>query len=240
MEMRTHAAFGLGLMLALGMVVSSFILGKALIDFKSVDRNVAVKGLAEMEVAADLVIWPLTFEDADNDLKVLNKRIGKKREIIAGFLAEAKIDKDEISYPPPKMVDFQSTRYAGDNRHRDLRYQARVTVAVRSEKVEQVRLLMQQTGKLVEQGIVIVEADYQNRIEFLFTKLNEIKPGMIEQATKSARESAEKFAKDSGSKVGKIRRASQGLFSINDRDNNSPHRKKVRVVTTVNYYLIDE
>ncbi len=240
MERNNGSVAGAGLFIAIGLIVSSFIMGKALIDFKSVDRVVTVKGLAEREVNADLVIWPLTFEDADNDLKRLNQRILKKRDAIAEFLKQAQVSQEDLSFPPPQMVDFQSTRYVGDNRHRDMRYQARVTVAVRSQQVDAVRKLMQRTTELVDQGIVIVEEDYQNRSEFLFTGLNEIKPAMIEQATKNAREAAEKFAKDSGSAVGKIKNARQGLFSVTNRDHNSPYRKKVRVVTTVDYYLIDE
>ena len=81
--------------------------------------------------------------------------------------------------------------------------------------------------------------DYQGRTEYLFTRLNDVKPEMIEEATTKAREVAEKFAQDSQSKLGKIKRASQGQFSINDRDRQNPHIKKIRVVSTVEYYLSD-
>lgn len=86
---------------------------------------------------------------------------------------------------------------------------------------------------------MLTEGGYQNSTEYLFTRLNEIKPGMIEEATTKAREVARKFAKDSDSRLGKIKKASQGQFSINDRDKNNPHIKKIRVVSTIEYYLSD-
>jgi hypothetical protein len=93
--------------------------------------------------------------------------------------------------------------------------------------------------ELGKQGIAISQQDYQSRTEFLFTNLNAYKPVMIEEATKNAREVAEKFAQDSHSKLGKIKKASQGQFSISDRDESTPHIKKIRVVSTIEYYLSD-
>ena len=93
--------------------------------------------------------------------------------------------------------------------------------------------------ELGKQGLAIAGADYEARTQFLFTRLNDIKPDMIEAATRNAREVATRFAQDSDSRLGKIRRASQGQFSIDDRDSNTPHIKKVRVVSTVEYYLSD-
>ncbi len=98
---------------------------------------------------------------------------------------------------------------------------------------------MEQSGKLVKQGIVLANS-YGRGTEFLFTGLNRIKPAMIAEATKNARKAAEQFAQDSGSKVGSIRKARQGLFTIRNRDMNSPDLKIVRVVTTVEYFLKDE
>ena len=92
---------------------------------------------------------------------------------------------------------------------------------------------------LAKQNIVMLRQDYNNRLEFLFTKLNDIKPKMVQTATQNAREVALKFAKDSDSKLGKIKSARQGQFSISDRDSNTPNIKKVRVVSTIEYYLSD-
>ena len=88
-------------------------------------------------------------------------------------------------------------------------------------------------------GIAFGGDDSGQRTEYIFTKLNDIKPAMIEEATQNARSVAEKFAADSQSRLGKIKTANQGLFSIEDRDSNTPYLKKVRVVSTVDYYLAD-
>jgi hypothetical protein len=98
---------------------------------------------------------------------------------------------------------------------------------------------MTRLSELGKQGIVLSGGDYQSQPEYLFTRLNEVKPEMIEEATRQAREVAQKFAADSQSTLGRIRHASQGQFSIADRDRNNPHIKKVRVVSTVEYYLSD-
>jgi len=112
-------------------------------------------------------------------------------------------------------------------------------VTVYSHNVALVRSLMNRLGELGKQGIAFGGDDYQNQVEYLFTRLNEVKPEMIQEATTKAREVALKFAQDSKSQLGKIKRASQGSFSISPRDKNNPHIKKVRVVSTVEYYLAD-
>ena len=98
---------------------------------------------------------------------------------------------------------------------------------------------MGQLSELGKQGIVLTGNNYAAQPEYLFTRLNSIKPQMIEEATRKAREVAEKFAQDSDSTLGKIRKARQGQFSISSRDNNNPQIKKVRVVSTIEYYLSD-
>ena len=113
------------------------------------------------------------------------------------------------------------------------------TVTVYSGRVESVRQAMNALLDLGKQGIVFTGDNYGGQTEYLFNRLNEIKPAMIEEATRNAREVAEKFAADSASQLGKIRRASQGQFSITPRDRNNPHIKRVRVVSTVEYYLSD-
>ena len=94
-------------------------------------------------------------------------------------------------------------------------------------------------SELLKQGIAIIGGDWEYKVSYDFTGLNDVKPQMIEEATKNARLAAEKFAKDSNSKLGKIKHASQGQFSIEDRDANTPFIKHIRVVTTIDYSLED-
>jgi hypothetical protein len=154
------------------------------------------------------------------------------------FLQQAGIDASEITYPSPAIMDKSAQQYGSQDRA-EFRYTASQTVTVYSENIDVVRAVMGRMSELGKQGIVFTGNDYQSQTEYIFTRLNDVKPEMIEEATRNAREVAEKFASDSKSSLGKIRAASQGQFSINARDKNNPHIKKVRVVSTISYYLSD-
>jgi hypothetical protein len=134
-------------------------------------------------------------------------------------------------------VDAQGELYS--NEKRPYRYVATVVVTVASSNVERVRGIMEKQGDLLKQGVAFYGDDFRYRKVYSFNGLNEIKPQMIEEANRNARMAAQKFASDSESKLGKIKTATQGQFSIEDRDENTPHIKKVRVVTSVQYFLED-
>ncbi|MFH1940921.1 MAG: SIMPL domain-containing protein [bacterium] len=227
------------LIVGVGIAVAGLSIGIGFYQGRATDRYVTVKGLAEHEVNADLAIWPITFNVAENDLTVLQKGIDNSRRTITNFLLESGFQKEDISYSAPKITDTQAEQQYGTQRQNPYRYIAQATVTTRSKNVQLVKQTMESSGELVGKGVVLAAQSWENPTEFLFTALNDIKPQMIEEATKNAREAAEKFAKDSGSKVGKIRNATQGYFSIEDRDRNSPDLKIVRVVTTVQYFLTD-
>jgi hypothetical protein len=228
-----------GIAIGLGICVAGLSLSHALFEVRASQRYVTVKGLAEQEVDADLVVWPLTFEVMSNDLNDLQTQVEAKRGTVRQFLTAAGFEEGEISQATPRIRDTQSEVMYGQATPPKFRYIAQATVTLRTNKVPVAKAANEKAGDLIGKGIVLVGENYGRTTEYLFTGLNDIKPAMIEEATKNARKAAEQFAKDSGSKVGKIRSASQGLFTITDRDMNSPDRKNVRVVTTVEYYLND-
>lgn len=238
-EKNTGGLFFLGFFLCLGLIISSWLLGKSFYELKAADRFVTVKGLAQREADADLVIWPVSFTEAGNDLAQLYDGIDLKRQAVMSFLTENGITADEISANSPVITDFEARKYDTGNGKREYRYLAQTTLTVRSTDLSLVRMLMGRSSELVKKGIVLASDEYQYQPEYLFTGLNAIKPAMIEAATKNARLAAEQFARDSGSRVGSIRNARQGLFTITDRDRNTPYRKIIRVVTTVDYFLLD-
>ena len=223
------------IILALGVVLFGFILAGAMNRFIEKERVVSVKGLAEKDVKADLVVWPLVYKEAGNDPAAMYETFTRKNAIIVDFLKSKGISDSEISVSPPSVFDKQGERYSSDNS--PYRYKATSVITVTSDKVDAVRAMMLDQAELMKQGIAIVGDEYQYRVTYEFTALNDIKPAMIEEATKNARSAAEKFAKDSDSRLGKIRNANQGTFSITDRDDNTPYIKHVRVVTTGVYYL---
>ena len=210
---------------------------RAQIDVKDRDRVVFVRGLAEREVSADFVIWPIVYKEVGNDLAELSATLQSKSQILEKFLLENGVKKEDITYSTPAIVDADGELYSG-GKH-TYRYVATVVATVATNNVELVRKVMEKQGELLKNGIAFSGSDYQYRIVYSFNGLNEIKPAMIDEATKNARSAAEKFAKDSDSKLGKIKTATQGVFSIEDRDENTPYIKKVRVVTNVQYFLED-
>ena len=226
----------------MGIIVASLIftvgLFAAVDKFKQFDRTVHVKGLSEKEFRADIVIWPIQFVSASNDLEQLYDSMEDNSDKIRAYLLLNGLTEKEISLSAPAITDRSAQQYGGNDRS-DYRYTAMQTVTVYSEHVDEVRALMSSLSELGKQGIVFVGNTYQSQVEFIFNRLNDIKPSMVEEATKKAREVAEKFAQDSKSKLGKIKRASQGQISIRARDKNNPHIKTVRVVTTIEYYLSD-
>lgn len=205
-------------------------------SFVNRDRIVTVKGLSERQVKADRVIWPVGFRELGDDLQDVYGRIEKRKDQVVAFLKEAGLTDAEIEVASPQVTDAQAEMYA--NQKSRYRYSMTQTVTVSSDKVDLVRDLLVRQSDLIKAGVTLV-GDYSWRTSFQFTGLNTVKPAMIEEATKNARASAEKFAQDSGSSLGKIRRANQGQFSITDRDSNTPYIKSVRVVTTVEYCLKD-
>ena len=225
-----------GLFIMIGLIFLGLMLPKAVSDFRSFDRTVAVKGLCEREVKADKVIWPLVFKVVGNDIQTVYSDINRNNAIIKDFLVKGGISPEEITVSVPTISDKYAQEYG--NNDRTFRYLSTNVVTVCTSDVDKVLELMNQQTDLLKKGIVIgSENAWTNPVEFRFEGLNEIKPSMIEEATKNAREAAKKFAKDSGSRLGKIKNASQGTFSIENRDSNTPYIKKVRVVSSVTYYL---
>ncbi len=221
---------------AAGLVVLGLFLYMGFNAFAGRERVVSVRGLAERQVPADHVIWPITYKTTGNDLQRLYTDINAANAKIVDFLVKNGLRKDEISVGAPQIIDLMAERYGDQQRVRD-RYNVTSVITVSSAQVEKARGLMSRMGELLKDGIAIAASDYGSNVQYEFNGLNKIKPAMIEEATRNAREAAMKFAQDSESELGKIKNATQGLFSIDNRDQYTPHIKNVRVVTSVDYYL---
>lgn len=223
--------------IAVGLFALGLTVRSGLCSFSANQRSVEVRGLAEREVPANQVTWPIVFKLTGENLPSVYAQVTATNNKVVQFLTTNGIENKEISIGAPKMED-QSENY---NFKPGItpRYAITSVVTVSSSKVDQVRELINRQGELLSQGIPVVANDYSNSITYEFTGLNDIKPAMIAEATKAAREAADKFADDSDSKLGKIRNARQGQFTIEDRDNYTPYIKRVRVVTSLTYLLED-
>lgn len=222
--------------IAIGLLALGLCIRSGLRSFTDRDRTVEVRGLATREVPANKVTWPIVFKQVGNDLPAVYSQSAATGQTIVRFLKDNGIADSEISIGAPSVTDLSTDRY--NNQPIPYKFSVTTIVTVSSSQVDKVRTLINRQGELLQKGIA-VQNDYANRITYSFTNLNDIKPEMIAEATKAARDAAKKFADDSGSKVGKIRSARQGQFSIDDRDEYTPYIKIVRVVTTLTYALDD-
>ena len=222
--------------LGLAVVLAGYFVGNMHKTGKQYDRYVQVKGLSEREVKADLAVWPINIVLTGNDLATLKGQLEKQNEDVYQFFVKQGFEPDEITRGMVNITDANANQY--NNAQNNLfRYVAQSDFTVRTREIEKLQKALEASLELMSKGIVLGSKNQWRPIEYVFTGLNELKPPMIEEATKNAREVAEKFARDSNSEVGEIRIARQGLFSINDRDQNTPQIKIVRVVSTFDFQL---
>ena len=240
MENKTKKGLGAGsiviaVALMAGLVLLGVFISNGLGKIADSDRYVTVKGLAEREVMANKVTWTIPYYCVSNDIQELYNNLEYNQNYIIDFLVDNGIEVKEIYTSTPSISDRLAGQYAPERL--EYRYDASSSITVSTSKVETVMELMGQEFQLMKDGISIgSEYGSGSSATFEFTDLNKIKPEMIEEATRNAREVAMKFAEDSESELGGIKNAYQGQFSI-DSDETTPQIKKVRVVTTVDYIL---
>jgi hypothetical protein len=234
--------FGIALVLATGVALAGWAVGEGFRLGRQDERYVSVKGIAEREAKADLVLWPLRFVATGNELATVQAKSRADAEAVRRFLTAAGVPADAIEVQGIEVTDVLANAYRSGPV--ETRFIVAQTLMVRSRDVDRLAAASQRVGQLVDAGVVL-SSEGGGGPYYLFTKLNDVKPAMIAEATKRAREGAEQFAADSDSRVGGIRRANQGLFQILARDDTpgvSEQRqvnKTVRVVTTIDYLLVD-
>lgn len=242
--MKNGTSVATGLLIGLGIALGGWFIGNGFFQGRAADRYVTVKGVSERIVPADVALWPLRFVSTDDDLNRAQERIKHSHEKIRTFLQQHGIDAAAAEVQHLEVTDRLADPYrSGPMKSR---YIIAQTVMVRSDEPETIAQASQAVGELVDAGVVLSSnrGPYSGPT-FLFTRLSELKPEMIAEATSKARRGAEQFARDSGSRIGRIRRANQGVFVIQPRDKapgvmeGSQIHKKVRVVSTVEYYLKD-
>lgn len=237
MEMKTDNRIISAAILAVGIIVLGLCVKSGIDNFANKDRKVAVKGLAEREVAADKVTWPILSKELGNDMPDLYEKIGVTQRKIKKFLVANGVKESEINVNAPVVIDLNADQY--NNNVRTYRYNITSIITVTSNNVKLVRSIIARQGELLKEGVAIVDGGYENPVKYEYVSFTSMKPKMMEEAIENAEKTAQQFAKNSKSKLNKIISADQGQFSIDDRDSNTPYIKKVRVVTTVTYSLKD-
>ena len=218
-------------LIALGIVCLEWFIKAGIDNFTEKDRKVTVKGLAEREVPADKVTWSIGTKVTGNDLPQLYESISYQTQKIKNFLLKYGLPEKEITVNPPSITDLEAREW-GDNR-RDFRYIVNTTITVATNKVEEVNKAISKQAELLKQGVALGE----NYPQYEYASFQQMKPEMMAEAIKNAQKTADQFAEASNSTLGKILTADQGQFSIDNRDENTPYIKKLRVVTTVTYSL---
>jgi hypothetical protein len=248
MQQKTLAsAVVLGVLIGAGVALGGYFVGRGFYMARAGERYVTTKGLVERDVKADLAVWAISYTATGAEINEANDRIEQDRKLVAAFAQSHGFTADEIEIQPTTVTDAFANRLGNGPPDPKERYVVKGGVRLRSGKVDQVRRASQDTGDLVKQGVVLGE-NYPQAAQYFFTKLNDIRPAMLAEATRSARAVAEQFALDSHSRLGPIRRANQGVFEIMGRDtagdaapadDQASIEKKVRLVSTVDYYLIN-
>lgn len=220
--------------LAAGIVLGGYALGDGLTRARQADRSVTVRGLAERDVMADLATWTITYSATAPDLVTAQADVDRDSKTIRSFFSELGFPAEALQ---PTGVNVSQYTENGIPK-----FTVRQRMTLRSNDIARAQDAVRRQFELVRKGVVLEEG---SGMAFTFTKLNAIKPQMVAEATRDARAAAEQFAEDSGTSVGAIKRATQGYFSIDARDGDSgggwgvsdtPY-KKVRVVTTIDFYL---
>lgn len=227
-------------LISIGLVGAGWFAAQGMSKLRSADRYVTVKGSAEKDVNADLMVWPLAHTVSGNDLGEVQRGLEANTQSIRQFFIGSGFTEDEIVIAPASLEDRWAYAY-GENRAPE-RYRYSTTVTLRTAKVGNAMAALRRTGDLLAKGVMLGGSGGEGASggpEFDYTQLNAIKPALIAEATANARQSAEQFAKDSGARISGIRTANQGVVSISNRDAGSPQVKRVRVVTTVEYFLKD-
>lgn len=227
------------LLIALGLCIMGFCLKAGIDNFVNKDREVTVKGLSEREVMADKVTWPILTAEIGNNVSELYNSISRKNATVVRFLKQNGLSDKEITVGSPVVNDRMAQNYVNDNI--TTRYNVTSVITVTSNQVEKVRSIMSRQSELLKEGVAVVRGDYENSsaVRYEYTGFKKIKPQMMDEAIAGARTTAEQFATKCGSRLGTLKTASQGVFSIEDRDMNTPYIKQLRVVSTVTYSLRD-
>ena len=220
------------LLVSLGLAAAGFFIGEGISGRNSARRTISVKGLSEREVPASVATWAVGYGATGNDLGEINKKLAESTKAVLAFLKGAGFEDADVAIQPPSLHDTSMDERDKDSPPPPERYKADQSVLLRTSKVDAIKPALASASNLMVSGVLLSGKAEPN---YIYNQLNDIKPGMIQEATKNARIAAEQFSRDSQTTLGKLRNASQGWFKVDNRDEATPERKIVRVVVDVEY-----
>ncbi|PYI90563.1 MAG: SIMPL domain-containing protein [Verrucomicrobia bacterium] len=222
------------LLVALGLATGGYFVGHGISERSAGRRIISVKGLSEREVPASVATWTIGYSANGNDLGEINKKLADSTKAVTAFLKEAGFAEADLAVQPPSLEDTTMEVREKDVPPPPERYKAYQSVLLRTSKVDLIKPALALASNLMVSGVLL---SGKSEPTYIFNQVNEIKPAMIQEATKNARIAAEQFSRDSQTTLGKLRNATQGWFQIENRDAATPERKVVRVVVDVEYEI---
>jgi hypothetical protein len=219
-------------------IISTIILAGTIFHsvkyYRNFDHYVEVKGLAEEIVIADQASWHINIAYSSDDLKDIYKNIVQQQDTIINFLHQKGINSNDIQKQTISIIDNSNNTYNNNTNFK--KYSANSGISVNTNNINNLQQVSNNINILVESGVLITST----YASYLYTKLNDIKAQMINKALINAKITANQFAKQTNDKLGGIKNASQGLFTITAPDgnfNDASIQKKVRVVTSVQFFI---
>lgn len=223
--------------LSFSIIIAGYFIGNMKSKANETNRDVTVKGLSIRQVDADVAIWPMEIKFSGNELTHLHQEVQNQKEAVRTFFTNLGFNSSEVNVGATNVYDRRMNTY--DTDYRGDRYILGAELTIRTNNIALIQKAQSEMIDLIGKGILVTSKNEWRPIEYRFTGLNDIKPEMIEESTLNAEEAASKFAESTSSKLGNIKTATQGLFTISDLDMNTPDIKEVRVVSTVSFYLRD-
>lgn len=221
-------------LVALGLAAAGYFVGEGISDRGAGRRIISVKGLSEREVPASVATWTIGYSATGNDLAEINRKLAESTKAVVAFLKEAGFSETDMAVQPPVLRDTSMDVREKDSPPPPERYRADQSVLLRTSRVDAIKPALASASNLMVSGVLLSGKSEPN---YIFNQVNEIKPAMIQEATKNARIAAEQFSRDSQTTLGKLRNATQGWFQVENRDAATPERKIVRVVVDVEYEI---
>jgi hypothetical protein len=221
-------------LIGLGLTAAGYFIGEGISGRSAGRRIISVKGLSEKEVPASVATWTVGYTATGNELGEINRKLAESTKAVLAFLKEAGFAEIDMAVQPPSLHDTSMDEREKDSPPPPERYRADQAVLLRTSKVDAIKPALASASNLMVSGVLLSGKAEPN---YIFNQLNEIKPGMIQEATKNARIAAEQFSRDSQTTLGKLRSATQGWFQVENRDAATPERKIVRVVVDVEYEI---
>ncbi len=229
------------LIVGAGVAGAGFFVGSGLERFRMSDRSVTVKGLAEQSAESDFAIWTLGFRRAGNDFGGVQQALSADRDRVLAFLKARGFTEEEIEARPLQVQDLYAREYAQGNQ--PFRFNGTGRVLVKSARVGEVEAAARAVDPLIQEGVQLGGGEEgRSGPNFQLRGFNDIKAPLLAEATRNAREQADKFAAEAGARLGPLKSANQGVIRItgddgSDYDDGSSRMKRLRVVSTFEYEL---